>query len=293
MTQLSVLYTSCVPPTGVGSGLVVSVCYTVVAPYFDKKKGRANTLLVAGSPGAQMIAVPLVRYLVERYSFRGAALIYSAVLMHAYIGVSFFHPLKWHMKPSEEHQEVTQEKLLPPDDNSPHSHLSKNTDAECVKPMQLADKHGFGGSSVSIASFDFHVGVVSAPSVASSLGVKENKCVTCGPFRRFGSTIVRVGRSTFTNFKLYGSLRVCVIAFSFALSSTSFLSFILMAPFSMQALGHSLRDAAWCISAMGAANLLTRFVVSPLSDWNKFDIRVCMMLGYLAKAISAVGESHS
>lgn len=279
-----------------GPGLVVSVCYTVVAPYFDKKKGRANTLLVAGSPGAQMVILPLLRYLLEEYSFRGAALVYTGVLMHAYIGVSFFQPLEWHMKPSQEHQEETQEKLLPPDDDRPHSHLSKNTDAECVKPMQLADRDRFKGSCVSIASVDFPVGLVRVSSVASSLGVKESEKVTiqtCGFVRRLGNTFVRVGRNTLKNFRLYGSLRVCVIAFSFALSSVSFLSFLMLAPFSMQTLGHSLQDSAWCLSAMGAVNLVTRFVVSPLADWKKFDIRVCMMLGYLMKAASAVGESHS
>lgn len=283
---------SCVPSTGVGPGLVVSICYTVVAPYFDKKKGRANTLLVAGSPGAQMIVLPLLRYLLEEYSFRGAALVYTGVLMHAYIGMSFFHPLEWHLKPSQEHQDETQEKMLPPHDNCPNPHLSNNTNADHVKPLHLVDRDGFGGSCVSVASVDFPVGLVSVPSVASSLDVKESKNATvrtCG----LGSTFIRVGRSTLTNFKLYGSLRVCVIAFSFALSSVSFLNFLMLAPFSMQASGHSLQDSAWCLSAMGAANLLTRFVVSPLADWNKFDIRLCMILGYLVKAASAVGKSHS
>lgn len=282
-----------------GPGLALGICYTVVTPYFDKKKGRANALMVSGSSAAQMIVTPLFRYLLDEYSFRGAALVYTGVLMNAYIGVSFFHPLKYHLKPCEEDQEETQEKWMPPEDDSPDSHhlSSNNTDAERVKPMPLDDRDGCVGPRVSVASVDFPVGLVSVPSVASSLDVKESDNVnvqtTCGFVRRLGNTFVRVGRNILMNFKLFGSFRVCLISFSYTLGCGSFYGFLMLAPFAMLASGHSLQDSAWCLSAMGATNLITRFAVSSLSDWEKFDHRLCMIVGSLVKAVSAVGESHS
>ncbi|KAK3888888.1 hypothetical protein Pcinc_007078 [Petrolisthes cinctipes] len=322
---------------GVGLGLVVSVCYTVVAPYFDKKRGRANTLLVAGSPVAQIVMMPLLRYLLDQYSFRGAALVYSGVLMHTYIGVTFFHPLKWHLKPSED---KAQEKILPhhgeeeimghphsENSNSLLSQVDKQTDSQCVKrryhQSASCTMNGIGGSFASIASSssDFPVmGFVDVVVAAKTSSVSSSSLhgvgdddddegndfvkvgtdgdgggdgQTCGVVRRLFNTFVRVGRSIITNFKLYRSLRVCIIAISFGLSSASFFNFIMLAPFSMQASGHSLQNAAWCLSAMGIVNLLSRFVVSPLADWKKFDIRICMMLGYFLKAIAAVGFALS
>ncbi|KAK4318887.1 hypothetical protein Pmani_010149 [Petrolisthes manimaculis] len=341
---------------GVGPGLVVSVCYTVVAPYFDKKRGRANTLLVAGSPVAQIVMMPLLRYLLDQYSFKGAALVYSGVMMHVYIGITFFHPLKWHLKPctaedikaqqQQQEQEEEEKTLLPhqggqeeiiSSSDHPHSENSnslprhrvdKQTDSlQLVKRRYhpASTKKAIGGSFVSInsCSSDFPVGVdvvvvegktySSCVSLSSSLhgvgdydnddeGKDFDNVVTdgggdggqtCGVVSRLFHTFVRVGRSIITNLRLYRSLRVCIIAFSFGLSSASFLNFIMVAPFSMQASGHSLQNAAWCLSAMGIVNLLTRFVVSPLADWKKFNIQVCMMLGYFLKAIAAVGFALS
>ncbi|KAK3888891.1 hypothetical protein Pcinc_007081 [Petrolisthes cinctipes] len=262
---------------GVGPGLVASVCYTVVAPYFDKKRGRANTLLVAGSPVAQIVMMPLLRYLLDQYSFRGAALVYSGVLMHTYIGVTFFHPLKWHLKPSED---KAQEKLQPhhgQEEISGHPH-SENSSVSSSSLHGVGDDDGDEGNDFVKVGTD---------------GDGGGDGQTCGVVRRLFNTFVRVGRSIITNFKLYRSLRVCIIAISFGLSSASFLNFIMLAPFSMQASGHSLQNAAWCLSAMGIVNLLSRFVVSPLADWKKFDIRICMMLGYFLKAIAAVGFALS
>ena len=86
-------------PAGFDTGLSLAIAYMVLPPYFSKS-GMANTFLVAGRPVTQMVLAPLLRYLLAMYSFRGAALIYGAIILNGLIAMSFFHPVKWHLKPS-------------------------------------------------------------------------------------------------------------------------------------------------------------------------------------------------
>lgn len=45
------------------------------------------------------MSYPIVaQFLVERYGFRGAALILAAIHGHAFFGMMVMHPIEWHYK---------------------------------------------------------------------------------------------------------------------------------------------------------------------------------------------------
>ena len=80
-----------------------------------KKKniGKANTFLVSGAAMQQIVMTPLLRYLLAVYSFRGTLLIYGAIMLNGLVAVSFFHPIKWHLRLSSgEKPQPQQEALL-------------------------------------------------------------------------------------------------------------------------------------------------------------------------------------
>ncbi|XP_071523408.1 uncharacterized protein [Panulirus ornatus] len=84
--------------SGFGGGLSVSICFIIVPIYFDRHRGMANAIMMAGICIGEIIGPPLIRYLQEEYGFRGATLIVGAILLNGCVGACFFHPVEWHMK---------------------------------------------------------------------------------------------------------------------------------------------------------------------------------------------------
>lgn len=92
----------------------------------------------------------------------------------------------------------------------------------------------------------------------------------------------------FQNLKLLRSPRVLVIALGSSLNTTGFLNFLMMAPFALQAAGHSLEESSWCMSVFGLCNLVMRLLVSSLTDWPRFSKRGCYMAGTALAFVSVI-----
>lgn len=83
---------------GFSIGLMFSVGYTNFNHYFVKR--RIFMMSVTQVLKGTMASVyPIAaRFLVERYGFRGATLIFAAVHAHAIFGMMIQHPVEWHYK---------------------------------------------------------------------------------------------------------------------------------------------------------------------------------------------------
>ncbi|KAG0730123.1 Monocarboxylate transporter 2 [Chionoecetes opilio] len=237
--SVSFLYFSYSLLGGMCTGVSQGITYMVLPPYFHKKGGQANTLLVAGGPVTQMVLAPFIRYLLEVYSLKGAALIHAAVVLNGLIAVSFFHPVQWHLKPL----------------------MSAGSDVSCRVPC-LSDE------------------IEESTTREKSRGVKA-----------IWKTLLRVAGRIRSDLKVLRQLRCVILAVTVMITQTTFLNFIMMLPFVAQTTDHSLQDAAGCIALMGVTNLVTRLVVSPLSDCKRFSIRFSIMLGYLLRAIGILVAS--
>lgn len=84
--------------SGIGSGLAVCMCFIIVPVYFDRRRGIANAIMMAGICMGEIIGPPFIRYLQDEYSFKGATLILGGVILNGCVGAAFFHPVEWHMK---------------------------------------------------------------------------------------------------------------------------------------------------------------------------------------------------
>ncbi|XP_042877166.1 monocarboxylate transporter 6-like isoform X2 [Penaeus japonicus] len=103
----------------------------------------------------------------------------------------------------------------------------------------------------------------------------------------------RFFNNVFNNLLLLRSPRVFIIALGSSLNTTGFLNFLMMAPFALQAAGHSLEESSWCMSVFGLCNLVTRLVVSSLTDLPNFSKRGCYMTGTAIAFVSVITFSFT
>nr|XP_045595173.1 monocarboxylate transporter 12-like [Procambarus clarkii] len=95
-------------------------------------------------------------------------------------------------------------------------------------------------------------------------------------------------RSTIADLRILGSARAIIIAMGATLIFNGYLNFLAIVPFYMQDSGFTLEDSAWCVSVSAMCNMLTRIVVSTLSDTPYFNFRLCYLIASLTIAISMI-----
>lgn len=70
----------------------------IVGVYFNKRRSLANGCALAGGSMGQLLIPQLFRLLTDTYSFRGALLIYSSLILHSVVGASLFRPFSFYTK---------------------------------------------------------------------------------------------------------------------------------------------------------------------------------------------------
>ncbi|KAK7077008.1 hypothetical protein SK128_015739 [Halocaridina rubra] len=133
---------------GVGGALIKPQGILLGQLYFDKKRATANGFSMVGMSLSLMTLPAVISYLVQEYSYPGAFLLWSAIVLHGIIGASLYHPVKWHLK---------KEKPILQDDATSLQHkeqskksIAKDThDAndECEKVSSSETKSQHGDSS--------------------------------------------------------------------------------------------------------------------------------------------------
>lgn len=296
--------------SGVGGGLVVSMCYIIVPLYFNRRRGKANAIMMTGLCMGQILGAPFVRYLQDHQGFLGSTLIFGAIMLNGCVGVAFFHPVDWHTQKTKADgdQSLPEDGLSPlmsakrnkiENGNNMSKYLVENAFSEqpCDKPVYdkaLCNSIDANGPvKKEMHSLDSH------PSEDVTLQVKTVTMVNAGgeksrdvPVKMKISVplkilriVGRVAYSTVSDLKILQNRRALIIAFGNMLCMNAYFNFVMMVPFAMQAANFTLQDSAWCITVMGIFNLLSRIVISVVSDWPSFSMRFCCMTGYVILAI--------
>ena len=68
---------------------------SMIPKYFERRRALASGLAVSGSSIGQFVVPPLLRYLLDVFGFRGAMLIYGALLLHLCLCGSTYRPLRF------------------------------------------------------------------------------------------------------------------------------------------------------------------------------------------------------
>lgn len=139
---------------------------------------------------------------------------------------------------------------------------------------------------------------VKAPVQANALtqatdGPAAQEPRTCNIGR--DNVLVRVCRDSVRNLAFLRSPRASIIAVGHALTINSFLNFVGLVPFLLQAAGHPSQTANLCVTMAALGVLVVSLVVSSLTDWPWFNMQVCCAIsnatvGASALAFSLVGD---
>lgn len=294
--------------TGLLGGLACKPCYLLISQYFDRNRGKANAILMAGICTGQFVGPPLVRYLLDEYSLMGATLIVGAIVLHSCVGAALFQPVQWHMKKPLSVSQV----LLPHRADDKSMNTIKDTDSKGYKKKcpeteqediefenkmlrRLRNRRISESSSMSLG--------VSCIDLASVPLNNFNKTEmeddadkddsVASQFSRVHEvmvTTVRVMKSIISDLTILKSPRALIIAIGGVCSINGYLNLLLITPFAIQDAGYSLEDAAWCMSAAAVTNLVARLVTSSLSDFRWFNMRLIYMIGVTVIAGSTVGR---
>lgn len=219
-----------------------TICFFIVPLYFDRYRGTSNMIMHAGVGAGQILAPHFARWLQDQYGYKGATLIFGAVMLHSCVASALFQPVEWHLK-----------------------------------PRQLVEE----------------AGVEEGTRLISKIGsiitkTKRRKKITTKT--TFLGMFGRVASSTLTDLSILKSPRACIICFAATLCLNSTLNFSMKVPFAVQDAGHSLDFAAWCLSVKAMCDLATRLVVSPLTDWSRFSVQGCYMVGFALAAITTFSK---
>lgn len=298
--------------TGIGGGSVVTICFIILPHYFERKRGVANAIMMAGVCLGQIVGPPLARFLQDEYGFRGATMIIGAILLNGCVGASLFHPVEWHLKKTPR-----QAKTLSQEDESLLSKLGASrgfvishsdtslAESTCDKDSDLmrmamhekimkkrgvrhiieASNISINSSSLCLSTMDI-AGISPMPDTEPNNQQYPNDMDSRRPPSSICTFLLRIVRGTVADLGSLRSPSVCIIALSGAFFINGYLNFTMMVPFAMQAAGHSLQASAWCISISGFCNLPMRMLVSSLSDMHWFNARVCFVSGYIIASLS-------
>lgn len=246
---------------GVGAGLVVTTSVLIIPLYFTRRLGRANGILMAGTSVGQFVAPHLITHLQEEYTFMGATFILGAIVLNTCVAVATFHPVEWHTRHSGRHVAGSHRQKTSVHEPAPISQAKCDTS---VRLLEITPQPG------------------SQQQELSEEGTSSSR------LRRINGLLVRVARSTGRDLCILMSPPALIIGVSSTLVINGYLNFIMMVPFMVQAAGHPLQASAWCVSVSGMCNLLTRVVVSALTDCSCFNMFACFVVSIFAIAASSL-----
>ncbi|XP_045126914.1 monocarboxylate transporter 14-like isoform X2 [Portunus trituberculatus] len=286
---------------GMGCGLS-SVGFLILSRYFKRRRGLANTCLAVGVGLGNFLGPLFIQLLQDTYGHRGATLVLGAIVLHGFLGTTLYHPVEWHMKfPPRPHPQ--HEALMSPKSSAKHAHTvldnsqpRHRSEGLNVKLKELSESHQSLASCRRLS--DNSLDLVSMASM-TSLEARGTTDLTYHegrepPHTDTGPNILRSLRRPFTKF-IKGLLRdlailrrptALIIATGITMVINAQANFIMMVPFAMQAGGHSLQTAAWCLSVSGVINLLVRILTSTLSDYSWFNMRFFYLLSMFTMAAS-------
>lgn len=97
-TSIQYLYLSYGVMVGIGAGLSFPPTVYIVSSYFTNKRGLANGLCISGSALGSIFLPPILRFLLDKYDYRGACLIMGGITLNCFIAALFYDPVEMHLK---------------------------------------------------------------------------------------------------------------------------------------------------------------------------------------------------
>ena len=82
--------------SGVGSGCMMGNALTVVGQYFEKRRSLAKGVTMAGASVGQLVIPHLMTFLLQRFGFWGALIIYASLYMNSLVAAFLLRPISFY-----------------------------------------------------------------------------------------------------------------------------------------------------------------------------------------------------
>ena len=289
---------------GTGGGLGLTTTILTLPCYFEKYRGIATAILTGGVSTGMFLSPLIARTLVEKQGYQGAALIYGGYMLNTCVAAALFHPIRWHAK--FRRRESILEEL-----NKPLN--EEKTQLNSVGKISIEEgrlKTGLRSREVSFnirkndsqssQMFISQLSIAASTMNLSSLSQRdplgqhqEEEPEDNKPKSKFASSakmLKDISASVVEYMKVLKYYRAIILALGFSLFLSGYINFIMQVPFTMKAMGFTLEQSSWAISSAGICNLVFRLCTSTLSDFPKFNKRICYMVGAVLTTISTVSK---
>ncbi|XP_071548366.1 monocarboxylate transporter 12-like [Panulirus ornatus] len=120
---------------GIGCGLLSNISIMIVPFYFTRRRGLANSIVMAGDGLGQILGPPVIQFLQEEYGFVGGTLVLAALFLNFFVGAAVFHPVKRHLKPCQKGAKVPQEVIQGPSSSTKHEGRQCNQFTRIVRSI--------------------------------------------------------------------------------------------------------------------------------------------------------------
>ena len=78
--------------TGIGFGMMYLPSIVMVGYYFDKRRALATGIAVSGSGFGTFVFAPLVAYLLDEYTWKGANIIIAGIVFNGIVFGAIYRP---------------------------------------------------------------------------------------------------------------------------------------------------------------------------------------------------------
>ena len=199
---------------------------------------------MAGICLGQIVMPLLSTWLQTNFGYRGATLLYGAIILNSVPVAALFHPVEEHSKklPREKKENKTFTNPKAP---------SQSLELETEEEMSLVSKSEVSVKPISL-KLSPEPSILLEGSVQSLIlqdAVKSQDNQTIPNRRKSEYFLLHLGKRLVTIFKKHltvlRSARVKVISISYGLFVTGYVNFLMMVPFSSRLLGHDQYIAAW------------------------------------------------
>ncbi|KAJ2947794.1 hypothetical protein O0L34_g9577 [Tuta absoluta] len=244
---------------GLGLGFIQNSSFVAINGYFKLRKSRAVGLANVGTAVGQTIMPHIIRYLLDRYGFRGACTILGGLSLNGIAGVLLLQPVEWHMKKVEVEEPVDEKSQLIHDKH---------------KDIVIRKNSASNGDSHKNATRR-----TTDPAVAGQNGKSSERTVANGHNNAAPQAKKSLLRKIYDLFdiSLLSSPRFINILIGTALSVTSIQNFSMLYPLFLKNFAvFDKQQTATCMSAVAIADITGRLTLPAVQD--KFKIKARWML---------------
>lgn len=305
-------------PSGLCVLLLEVIAMHTVSLYFTSQRRLATCIVTLGTCGSQVLLTPLITWLQEEVSYRGATLLMAALTLNCCVAAMFLHPVEWHKK---EQVVICSEVFVGRSNSSPSlsplsSPISPGAGFISLPKSSLRSVDCQRGCQVGTGTLSPPLSPKSSSYIKSTVSCNdrylqrvesqkerhvrfadvylEEQSVPSSPRPKTSPTneggILRLAQTSFRNLRHLRSPRVAIISMILACNTSSLINIWAVVPFALRTDGYSSQEVALCLSVAGLCNMASRLTSGVLSCWAVFTVQRLYIIGSAMSAFGIIGR---